>query len=118
MRGIALGLCGLLAVSAAQATQRWPRNVCRELRGLERIDVKSYAGRPATLATARLDVLMLLQERCGMDVMAKLAADDAAVHAAAAAAATSRADYRRRSRDPLYCTTFKIEDDMSHTLCN
>jgi hypothetical protein len=118
MRGTVLGLCGLMVLSAAQAAQRWPRNVCRELAGLERIDVKHYASRPASLATARLDVLMLLEERCGADVKARLAADDAAVHAAGAAAATTRAAYRRRSRDPLYCTTFRINDDMSHMQCD
>jgi hypothetical protein len=117
MRGIVLGLCGLMVVPAAQAAQRWPQSVCRELAGLEQIDVKNYAGRPATLATARLDVLMLLQERCGVDVKAKLAADGATVHAADAAA-TRPAAYRRRSKDPLTCTTFKIDDDMSHTLCD
>jgi len=117
MRGLVLGFCGVMAVSAAQAAQRWPANVCRELAALERVDAKTYAGRPATLATARLNVLMLLQERCGVDVKAKLAADSATTRAASGTGATSRAAYRR-PKDPLYCTTFRIGEDMSHTLCD
>ena len=110
-----LGCCGAMAMSAAQAAQRWPANVCRELAALERMDARAYAGRPAQLATARLNVLMLLQERCAVDVKAKLAADSAAGRAANAA--TSRAAYRR-PRDPLYCTTFRIGEDISHTQCD
>jgi len=102
-------------VSSAQAAERWPDNVCREVATIEKLDSKVYAGRPAALALARNDVLLMLQERCGVDVKAKMAADDAASRTAdAAPAAVPPAVVKQH----MNCVTLKLDRDLATTNCD
>jgi hypothetical protein len=81
MRWIGLnGFSGLVATSS-QASEQYPANVCIDISNAEQVASLNFANSPRERAIARTALLVLLRDRCVIDVGAKLAADDAAMEA-------------------------------------
>jgi hypothetical protein len=112
VRVIALAACiSGFAVVSAQAGDRWPQNVCNELASEEEAHDMFFSDRPEVRALARVSLLRLLQDHCGVDTRAKMKADDAALGEA------DRAEARRsRPHGPLNCTIRSLGDGHLSTM--
>jgi len=98
-------MCCAVAVSSARAADRWPPNVCKELAIEEVLQDTTFSDKPESRALARLSLLHLLQDHCGVDTRAKMKADEIAV---------SGADNRHW---PKTCTTVQLDNSLSTTTC-
>lgn len=112
MRLMVVGFYGLMVVSASAAETRWPANVCEEIAQMEKITADSYAKLPTQRAHARAALLTQLKSRCGVDISAKWAADNAALEASVKATPK-----RRSTSTPLTCATVNLGGGDSATQC-
>ena len=69
------------AVAASAQAADYPEYVCADISNAEQATSLNFANSPRERAIARTALLVLLRDRCGVDVQAKLAADDAAMEA-------------------------------------
>ena len=104
----------VLAVVPAQAAERWPSSVCAAIARDEKIVTELWRDHPWERALSRQSDLVMLQERCGVDVRAKLAADEAVTPPKLRGVATSISPQRRST----LCNTVKVGDEMSVTRCD
>jgi hypothetical protein len=73
-----VGFSGFVAASA-QAADQYPGKVCVDISKAEQVTSITFANSPRERALARTALLVLLRDRCGVNVDAKLLADDAAM---------------------------------------
>lgn len=123
-----LGFCGVM-VSSAVAGERWPDGPCADVAQL-RADFEKNFRNAVTKANARLGLLLLQRNNCGVDITSEVAADKAArqreIDATVASGARLREqrprpmpepETRPAARPSMNCTTIKLDDDMSTTNC-
>jgi hypothetical protein len=101
-----------LVVPAYAESVRWPANVCAELVAEEALVADAWRDHSRERAVGRQRILVMLRDGCGVDVRAKWAADSAAKPPG------GRTQKVSRSRTRTNCTTVKIDDELSNTVCN
>jgi hypothetical protein len=85
-------------VCSAQAGERWPANVCKDIQGLRTI-IESHDQTASDRADMRFAVLLMQEVHCSVDVRAARAADRAALSQDTA----PKSSPKRRS--PILCDT-------------
>jgi hypothetical protein len=110
---VVLGLFGSM-VCQAQAGERWPENVCKDIQGLRTI---LETDKPATdavdRANQRFAVLLMQEVHCGVDVKAAQAADRRVFQAQSQPAQRPAAALRA----PVFCDTTRKAYGGSTTDC-
>jgi hypothetical protein len=96
----------MVTVLSSQAADSWPLNVCKELASEEWLQDTSFSDQPESRALARVSLLRLMHDHCGVDTRAKMKADEAAF---------SDADKRQRRKT---CTTMQLGGGLSTTTCD
>ena len=104
---IALACYGLV-VGPAEAANRWPANVCKDLAYARKV-LEGGSGSSAYKANLRFGVLVLQESHCGVSVQAELDADARAISGKSTGAAAPR--------QPLLCDTTPKAYGGSYTDC-
>jgi hypothetical protein len=96
-----------LTIVSAEATDRWPTNVCNTLASMEAMESDTYANFPRERAIARKSLLIMQSNFCDVDVIAKSNADSAHISPRTGGS----------SQQPN-CTTIYLGDGLSTPKCN
>ena len=108
MKKFAGALFYLLTMVSAEAADRWPPDVCKQLAVMEAFESEAWANFPQERAIARGSLLTLQHFYCDVDVSAKLHADSIA----------ASMETTGRPRRPKTCSTIDLGGGLSTTNCN